>query len=124
MSEPTRLEDLRKFPDYHHEGMQTVTEAEVADALRGKNYIVIRRAELRDIAWRWFMNRYNMLDDDQDDIEDAKDFVSSLLDALAPVQEAIPCDHEWVNARNENVLSGEWCPKCNAVRASVQETTK
>lgn len=32
------------------------------------------------------------------------------------------CDHEWVDARNEVVMSGEMCPKCNAIRAGNQET--
>lgn len=27
------------------------------------------------------------------------------------------CDHEWIDMRNEAVESGEWCRKCNAIRA-------
>lgn len=27
------------------------------------------------------------------------------------------CDHDWRDARNEVVLSGEFCPKCRRVRA-------
>lgn len=34
------------------------------------------------------------------------------------------CDHEWVDARNEVVTSGEWCRKCNAVRAGNEEDTE
>lgn len=26
------------------------------------------------------------------------------------------CDHNWVDARNEVVKSGQWCSKCNAIR--------
>ncbi len=38
-------------------------------------------------------------------------------DAEAIVEAAIAhCDHNWVDARNEAVSSGEWCPKCNAIR--------
>jgi len=31
------------------------------------------------------------------------------------------CDHEWVDARNEVVSSGEVCLKCHAVRAAPEE---
>jgi len=31
------------------------------------------------------------------------------------------CDHEWVDARNEIVLSGEVCLKCRAIRGGNQE---
>ena len=27
------------------------------------------------------------------------------------------CDHDWVDARNAVVRSGEWCRKCNAIKA-------
>ena len=34
-----------------------------------------------------------------------------------------PCEHEWVDARNRFVSSGEWCPKCNAIRAEAEKPT-
>jgi len=39
-------------------------------------------------------------------------FARSALAALA----APPCAHEWADARNRAVASGEFCPKCGAVR--------
>jgi hypothetical protein len=33
------------------------------------------------------------------------------------VKKVSECEHEWVDARNSAVLSGEYCPKCHAVRA-------
>lgn len=33
---------------------------------------------------------------------------------------AKPCSHEWADARNSRVLSGELCVKCNAIRAGNQ----
>jgi len=27
------------------------------------------------------------------------------------------CEHDWIDARNEVTASGEWCRKCNAIRA-------
>lgn len=32
------------------------------------------------------------------------------------------CDHDWVDARNEYVKSGEWCPKCNSIRPGNEAT--
>jgi len=37
------------------------------------------------------------------------------LAALAGVQ-AEPCEHDWKDMRNEYIESGEWCPKCGAIR--------
>ena len=31
-----------------------------------------------------------------------------------------PCDHEWVDARNQVVKSGEFCLKCNSIRSGNQ----
>jgi xanthine/CO dehydrogenase XdhC/CoxF family maturation factor len=36
--------------------------------------------------------------------------------ALLAHKEAEPCVHEWVDARNEYVTSGELCRKCHAIR--------
>lgn len=30
------------------------------------------------------------------------------------------CDHNWVNAENEVIKSGEWCTKCNSIRAKAE----
>jgi len=32
------------------------------------------------------------------------------------------CDHEWVDARNEAVISGEMCSKCRTIRAGNEAT--
>jgi len=32
-----------------------------------------------------------------------------------------PCEHEWVDARNEVVKSGKTCLKCGAIRAALEE---
>lgn len=34
-----------------------------------------------------------------------------------PQDDASGCAHEWHDARNETVTSGEWCPLCTAIRA-------
>lgn len=31
------------------------------------------------------------------------------------------CDHDWVDARNEAITSGQWCRKCNAVRGESSD---
>lgn len=36
---------------------------------------------------------------------------------LAAPMNSTPCEHKWVDARNEYIESGEWCSKCNEVRA-------
>lgn len=33
-----------------------------------------------------------------------------------------PCEHEWVDIRNDTVLSGEMCRKCNALQAGNDNT--
>lgn len=30
----------------------------------------------------------------------------------------LECDHDWVDARSAAITDGEWCRKCNAVRAA------
>lgn len=35
------------------------------------------------------------------------------LDSVLP-----DCEHDWTDARNEVIQSGEWCPKCGSVRAT------
>lgn len=34
------------------------------------------------------------------------------------------CDHDWVDVRNKIIKDGEWCPKCNAIRAGNEATDK
>jgi len=36
--------------------------------------------------------------------------------SITPVQG--DCQHRWVSMKNEVIESGEYCPKCNAVRAT------
>ena len=43
----------------------------------------------------------------------AQDCIDQMPDGLA-----IKCDHEWTDARNEVVKSGEICLKCNSMRAT------
>lgn len=33
-----------------------------------------------------------------------------------------PCQHEWIDVRNEIIESGELCTKCHAIRAGNQAT--
>lgn len=33
------------------------------------------------------------------------------------------CDHEWVSARNEVILSGEYCILCNEIRGEKETLT-
>jgi hypothetical protein len=51
--------------------------------------------------------------------------LASLIDRglLRPV-DAVPCTHEWVDARNEIVESGEICLRCNAIRPGNEEVDK
>ncbi len=44
---------------------------------------------------------------------------AAILDTAKPA-EARTCQHEWVDARNKYVLSGEVCLKCYAIRAGNQ----
>lgn len=43
--------------------------------------------------------------------QEAREIAAAIRESPTP-----ECAHEWVDARNEYVLSGEWCPKCNAIR--------
>jgi hypothetical protein len=47
-------------------------------------------------------------------IDCAEDAASSIR---SRTQKSDMCEHEWVDARNSVVVSGEYCPKCHAVRA-------
>lgn len=38
-------------------------------------------------------------------------------------EQAVPCVHHWVDIRNEIIQSGEWCRKCNVVRAGNDATS-
>ncbi len=33
------------------------------------------------------------------------------------------CKHDWVDARNEAITSGEYCPKCGGIRAGNEAST-
>lgn len=36
-----------------------------------------------------------------------------MVQALVTIKE---CDHEWKDATNDIIMSGYWCPKCNAIK--------
>lgn len=45
------------------------------------------------------------------------------IDAALSITEKLEdCDHEWVDARNKYVKSGELCVKCGAIRSGNQTT--
>jgi hypothetical protein len=52
--------------------------------------------------------------------EEAAVELVQLARALVAVS-ADDCEHEWVDMRNEVVESGEWCRKCNTIRAGLIE---
>lgn len=67
---------------------------------------------------RWFKLTHSY-DQDKTVLEfvlsdrDARDMIESLSGAATPT----PCKHEWTDARNEVVKSGEICLKCGTIRA-------
>jgi len=55
-----------------------------------------------------------------------EDFEPNESESINPVEGRVffdsgGCDHEWINPRDKAVKSGEWCRKCNAIRAPVEE---
>jgi len=56
---------------------------------------------------------------DADTPDPAHDMVPMLNAALG--KDLPVCEHEWVDARNQVIKSGELCPKCGAVRPGNQE---
>lgn len=46
-------------------------------------------------------------------VHHAKALIKAMQDAME-----MECEHDWVDARNEVVTTGEWCRKCFAIRAT------
>jgi len=44
-----------------------------------------------------------------------------IWDSIERVSDPDDCEHEWVDARNQAVKSGEYCAKCGTLRAGNQE---
>lgn len=55
------------------------------------------------------------------DLPQIRRVAEMVLRAALEVEKAGECDHEWIDVRNEAVTSGEWCRKCNAIRAGNEE---
>lgn len=53
---------------------------------------------------------------------DAQEAQNKAVEVLLELESPTPCDHEWTDARNEVVESGEICLKCMTIRAGNQAT--
>lgn len=75
---------------------------------------------LRDIARKAIEQRDELVPDGypRDLIGMAIARYNAELAALLP-----PCDHQWIDVRNEVVLSGEMCITCGAIRAGNEATS-
>lgn len=50
---------------------------------------------------------------------------ASAAGVLREMAKPVPnCQHEWIDARNEHVISGEICLKCNAVRPGDETVSR
>ena len=102
-AEIERLGNTVNTEDLHHEIVALLNRAELAERQRDSLLGVIRSIQ-----------EYASDDDELSDNIDKE---------VACAMSITTCEHEWVDARNQVVKSGEICLKCGAGRAGNTTTT-
>ena len=80
----------------------------------------VRTKTIEEVCqWLEGSNFYRHEEDEHGAVGEGRQSGSALNAAEAIRREFLEesCDHDWKDARNEVVTSGEWCQKCKAVRA-------
>jgi len=90
-------------------GLFTAKLSKICDDwfIKHKNYKAKARKETR-------LDRSINLSEKSDVLRDCMNQLQKIIDG--EVEKPEECDHHWVDARNEAVVSGEMCIKCPAVR--------
>lgn len=109
-------------------GGKTVVQLWSTEHYHKSHNVTLQNDDLRQIILRarWTVSMDNLCDCHgrygEPHAKECLVFAISQFDPEKPRQHRTGCDHDWKDARNEHVQSGEICLKCMTIRAGNAES--